>query len=225
MNSNMCIVKHTLNTVYVLVDLFLCATPIRILHLIYPVVFGFVYSVFNSIYFLSDNTGHNDKAYTYKVMHWTEEPVKAVLMSAVGLLVSALVQVGLWSFYEFRVAVYNKCTQTHTNTSEATIDDDCATVRVTSSSHQSTSGVNNMFKKKSGSFKSARSTNDTIVTSLAESEHMLPSDKPNIDFTDHSKLFVVMETGLLPHEDATDVTEEDENAQVTINQLESSQMC
>ena len=206
MNSNMCIVKHTLNTVYVLADLFICATPIRILHLVYPVLFGFVYSLFNSVYFLAENEGHNGKEYTYKVMHWTDAPLKAIAMCAMGLFVSALVQVGLWVFYEFRVSVHRRCTHSQELTA-APADDSCTAVVVTSY-ELSTSGVN---KKRQGSFKSGRSTNDTIATSLAESECMLPSDSRSapVAFTDHSKLFDVMETGLLQSNTSSDVTKEE----------------
>ena len=40
MNTPMCILKHTLNSVYILCDLLICAMPIRLLHMIYPMLVG-----------------------------------------------------------------------------------------------------------------------------------------------------------------------------------------
>ena len=105
----MCMVKHSLNSVYICVDLFLCASPIRILHMLYPITFGLVYALFNASYFLADGEGHDGKEYTYKDMHWTDAPVKAVGMCFVGFVVAATMQVVLFAVYELRLYVYSSC--------------------------------------------------------------------------------------------------------------------
>ncbi len=40
LNTNMAIMKHTLNSIYVIIDLLITATPVRFLHVIYPALLG-----------------------------------------------------------------------------------------------------------------------------------------------------------------------------------------
>ena len=102
-------VKHSLNSAYVLIDLFICASPIRILHMLYPIVFGFVYAVFNVSYFLADGEGHDGKDYIYRDMHWEEGPLKSLGMCLVGFVVAATMQIVLFAVYELRLYVYSLC--------------------------------------------------------------------------------------------------------------------
>jgi len=107
----MCMVKHSLNSAYVLVDLLICATPVRILHMVYPIFFGLSYAVFNAIYFLSDGEGHDGKQYTYNVMHWQDSPAMAAGMCFVGFVVSAGMQIVLYATYEVRLYFASLCTR------------------------------------------------------------------------------------------------------------------
>ena len=50
MTTPMSQLKHSLNTIYVLIDMFANAVPVRLYHMIYPLVVGLVYCLFNVLY-------------------------------------------------------------------------------------------------------------------------------------------------------------------------------
>lgn len=99
--------KHTLNTVFVIVDLFANAIPIRILHLIYPLSLGIVYAIFNAVYFINDGVGPNGRPYAYDVLDW-RNPLGSAITCFLGLILCVIVQVLLYGIYRVRLWVHWK---------------------------------------------------------------------------------------------------------------------
>lgn len=60
-------VNHGVNGVFVLIDIWITAMPIRVLHFYVPMVFGVVYVIFSVIYDYSGATNALGSAYIYRV--------------------------------------------------------------------------------------------------------------------------------------------------------------
>ena len=48
--------KHTMNSIYVIVDVMVGATPIRVYHYFFVVFTGSVYTVFNALYYINNGS-------------------------------------------------------------------------------------------------------------------------------------------------------------------------
>ncbi|XP_064632745.1 protein rolling stone-like [Lineus longissimus] len=101
--------KHSFNSVVILMDLFVTATPIRLLHFIYPVSLGLLYAFFNIVYFLMDGPGPDGRNhYVYAVMDWNK-PGTATGAVFLGLGLSLVCQIVLFGLYKLRVFIHDKC--------------------------------------------------------------------------------------------------------------------
>lgn len=74
---------HAVNSVYVLLNLFVTATPTRLLHFVYPVLFGVAYTLFSALYQLGGGTNIRGEPYIYRVTDWSR-PWKTLLMSSLS---------------------------------------------------------------------------------------------------------------------------------------------
>lgn len=61
---------HIINSVYVLIDLCVSATPIRILHFYIPFVFMFMYLIFTLVYWAAGGTTPDGGTAIYPIMDW-----------------------------------------------------------------------------------------------------------------------------------------------------------
>ena len=99
--------KHTLNSVYVIVDIFVSGTPFRILHLFYTVGLGSVYSLFNAVYFLNDGTILEGRHYAYNLLNWNK-PAEAIVTCILCVVLCVFSQIIIFEVYKLRVCVYTK---------------------------------------------------------------------------------------------------------------------
>ena len=99
--------KHTMNSVYVVVDIFISGTPFRILHLLYTVGLGSVYAMFNAIYFLNDGTILEGRHYAYNLVDWSK-PAEAIVTSILCVVVCVFCQIIIFEVYKIRVCLYTK---------------------------------------------------------------------------------------------------------------------
>ena len=97
--------KHTLNSVYILFDLMISATPVRIFHLVYPMFVGAVYTIFNALYFINDGVGPDGKPYAYYVMDW-RNPIESAVTCSLGFILTTVMQVLLYGLYRLRLVLY-----------------------------------------------------------------------------------------------------------------------
>lgn len=74
---------HALNSVYVVVNLAVTATPTRVLHAVYAVLFGVVYTLFSVAYQLAGGTNVDGEPYIYRVTDW-RRPWKSLLLSSLS---------------------------------------------------------------------------------------------------------------------------------------------
>lgn len=99
--------KHTLNTIFVITDLMISATPIRILHMFITVMLGSIYSLFNALYFLNNGTILQGRHYAYNVLNW-DQPQEAIITCILCVVQSMLSQIILYELYKFRSWIYTK---------------------------------------------------------------------------------------------------------------------
>ena len=99
--------KHTLNSIFVITDLMISATPIRILHMFITVMLGSIYSLFNALYFLNNGTILQGRHYAYNVLNW-DQPQEAIITCILCVVQSMLSQIILYELYKFRSWIYTK---------------------------------------------------------------------------------------------------------------------
>ncbi|KAK3103661.1 hypothetical protein FSP39_020830 [Pinctada imbricata] len=96
------VLTHLLNTVYIVTNLFVCAKPIRLLHVIYPSLFATIYAIFSVIYQTSGGSA------IYPVLDWNK--VSFTLPLSIGLVIFALpvMHACVFGMYQLRVYLYRK---------------------------------------------------------------------------------------------------------------------
>lgn len=107
LRTPMSYVKHSLNTAYVLLDVIISGSPYRILHLLYTVGIGSVYSLFNAIYFLNDGTIFQGRHYAYSILDWGKPP-EAIVTCVLCLVLCVFAQIILYELHKIRVLIYTK---------------------------------------------------------------------------------------------------------------------
>ena len=74
---------HAVNSIYVLLNLLITATPTRLLHAIHPVVFGVAYTLFSALYQVCGGSNVQGEAYIYGVTDWGR-PWRTLLLSSLS---------------------------------------------------------------------------------------------------------------------------------------------
>ncbi|CAG5134973.1 unnamed protein product [Candidula unifasciata] len=134
------VMVHGVNTLYVLTDIFVIATPVRLLHFIYTIIFGGIYIIFTVIYHLAKGTGLSSEPYIYTALDWSK-PGPAVGVSLGSLLVALpfihLLQFGL---YTLRIYILEKC-RCCTSCAEDDVRCRCCTRKVDSGNEEMVEAV------------------------------------------------------------------------------------
>ncbi|XP_014677704.1 PREDICTED: protein rolling stone-like isoform X2 [Priapulus caudatus] len=101
---------HAINSVYVIVDVIVSATPVRLLHMWIAQLGALVYVVFTAIYWAAGGTGAHGVAYIYSVLDYGNAPGQAVITAAVILLlVVPIAQVALFLLSAARGSLVDHC--------------------------------------------------------------------------------------------------------------------
>ena len=77
------LIKHLINGILAVVDLFVTAIPIRVLHVIYPITYTAIWVIFSGIYYVAGGTDIYGNRYIYKILNYETNPA-----SAAGLAIS-----------------------------------------------------------------------------------------------------------------------------------------
>ncbi|CAL8079912.1 unnamed protein product [Calicophoron daubneyi] len=94
--------KHSLSGAVVLVDIILSAIPFRLLHVVYPLLFGLIYSVFTYVFWLANGYGPFRIGQVYPGLNWSR-PRTAILVCLCAILICFLVQIVIYLIYFLRV--------------------------------------------------------------------------------------------------------------------------
>ncbi|CAB4004808.1 Hypothetical predicted protein [Paramuricea clavata] len=104
------IAVHALNATVMFVEFFTASTPVRILHVLYVMIFAVVYSLFTVIFWAAGGVNVDGDSYIYKVLDYeNSDPaqVSAVLLGIV-FVASPILQTILFALYQLRCFLHRK---------------------------------------------------------------------------------------------------------------------
>ena len=81
------LVPHLVNGITAVLETWLTSIPIRLLHFIYPAVFGVGYVVFTGIYFAANGTDPHGNSFIYPVLDYENKPGIAIAIDVVAIIV------------------------------------------------------------------------------------------------------------------------------------------
>ena len=94
---------HGINSVVIIIEMFLAAYPVRLLHVIYPILYGLAYVLFSLFYFASDTTNR----IVYKnVLDWRYPGPTIGIILALAFIVIPLFQLALFGIYRLRMWIF-----------------------------------------------------------------------------------------------------------------------
>lgn len=98
------LLKHAINAMYVMIDIWICGMPVKILHFYVTQIYGFCYAFFTIVYWILGQGA------IYSIMDWTRRPKTAAAYS-VSLIVAVtpIFQCMFFLFHWLRVFLYEKC--------------------------------------------------------------------------------------------------------------------
>lgn len=70
--------KHVLNSVFIILNILITAMPVNLLHFYHPIIFGFIYMIFNLTY-----QGGGAHQAIYPIFDWTNQLPTAILLATV----------------------------------------------------------------------------------------------------------------------------------------------
>lgn len=97
------ITKHALNSVFMLIDTFLCSIPVRLFHFIYPLLYIIIYLGFTVVYWVLGGTNIQGNPYIYKLLDYDNyEASTGCLVGFFLLVVQPVLQLLLFGFVKLR---------------------------------------------------------------------------------------------------------------------------
>lgn len=100
---------HFWNSVLMLMDLFIVAIPVRLLHVYTSIIFAFIYVIFTICYEYTGHTDPHGKPYIYPVLRWKKDVGLAVGGVLVGLICLVVIRCVVFCLYKLRSWIFLKC--------------------------------------------------------------------------------------------------------------------
>lgn len=100
---------HAINSLYVLLNLAMTSAPLRVLHLLYPVLYGAAYDLFSLAYFLAEGTDVVGRHYIYSVLDWSRPQVAVPVVCGSTLVATPLLHLFLCLLVALRRKVHRAC--------------------------------------------------------------------------------------------------------------------
>ena len=94
---------HAFNSLQILIDIVIVARPVRLLHVIYPFLYGVCYLIFSVIYWSEDKK--NNVLYP-GVLDWNEPRQTGIFMGLLAVLGIPLLQLIFFGIFRLRLYVY-----------------------------------------------------------------------------------------------------------------------
>ena len=100
------ITKHALNSVFMLIDTFLCSIPVRLFHFIYPLLYIIIYLGFTVVYWVLGGTNNQGQPYIYKLLDYNNyQASTGCLVGFFLLVVQPVLQLILFGLVKMRDCV------------------------------------------------------------------------------------------------------------------------
>ena len=101
---------HACNSIYILIDFFITAMPIRLLHFWYSILYGLLYVVFSLIYLGAGGTDKAGNNYIYSILDFFGNPGAAFALAGLSVFVFApLLWLLIYGIYNLRTFLNRKC--------------------------------------------------------------------------------------------------------------------
>ncbi|XP_060063836.1 protein rolling stone-like [Ylistrum balloti] len=94
---------HGISSVLVLIDVAVGARPVRLLHVIYPIVFGITYVTFSAIYWSRDTVNN----VVYNILDWNNPGLAVGVVVGLAFVVIPLIQLLHFGLYRLRLRLYD----------------------------------------------------------------------------------------------------------------------
>lgn len=108
--SGLDIATHLMNSVLIVIDVMLSATPVRILHVVYPWILGFLYAMLTVIFWAAKGSNARDEPYIYSYIDYNNTPaMSSGIIVGFVLVGQPLVQAILFGLYKLRGFLSLKC--------------------------------------------------------------------------------------------------------------------
>ena len=104
------IAVHALNSVVMLIEFFTASIPVRVLHMLYVMIFSVLYSVFSIIFWAAGGVTADGDPFIYKVLDYENgKPAQiAALLVGIVFFVSPVLQFTLFGLYQLRCFLFNR---------------------------------------------------------------------------------------------------------------------
>ncbi|KAK6993497.1 protein rolling stone [Biomphalaria glabrata] len=89
---------HGVAALYILLNMVVTRIPLRVLHFVYPVIFGVAYTLFSAIYYSMDGTNQTGDRYIYSVLDWSRPDRTLALSSLSNFVFIPIVHLVLCAF-------------------------------------------------------------------------------------------------------------------------------
>ncbi|GFR63126.1 protein rolling stone-like [Elysia marginata] len=103
------VMTHGVNSLYVLLDIFIVASPVRLLHFVYSCGYAGVYLLFSIFYHLADGTNSSSKPYIYSALDWSNTGKSAGMALGVILVAVPLVHLFQFALFTLRLHLAETC--------------------------------------------------------------------------------------------------------------------
>ena len=101
---------HAFNTVQIIIDIVIVARPIRLLHVVYPFVYGMCYVIFSAIFWSQDKV--NNVLYA-NVLDWNNPGTTAIVIVVLAFGGIPLIHLLLYGIYRLRLYAFKQCNGTN----------------------------------------------------------------------------------------------------------------
>ncbi|XP_076469397.1 protein rolling stone-like [Babylonia areolata] len=95
--------EHLLNSIIIIVEHLVSASPYRLLHVVYPFVYGVVYLAFSVIYWAGDH-----KRVMYPILDWNKPGPTVGYVFMVGFVFIPLLHLFFFLVHKLKIAVYRR---------------------------------------------------------------------------------------------------------------------
>jgi hypothetical protein len=96
--------EHVTNVVITLVDLLVCAHPMRLMHAYQPIALGLCYSAFTAVYYAFGGTNRLGFSYIYAILNW-DFPTRAAIVTFFTLTFEIFIFFIMWCLHLLRLKV------------------------------------------------------------------------------------------------------------------------
>jgi len=108
------VMTHACNSALMFIDMLIMAYPLRLYHVIQPLLLGLLYVVFSAIYYAAGGKDKFGNPYIYNVLDWSSsDPTKNAVTVVGTVLLSMAIHLFLFGVYRLRVLIHRRCVQTN----------------------------------------------------------------------------------------------------------------